>query len=223
MLLTKPIEALLNRYLLRLQSSCEVARFDGIILVDAQDDILFRSAVPAALQLIKELDSRRYRRVQRYIKWIVNCPLPYGGGQYHYPTRTCRLDFEKTEYEADPEYVAAATASTLVHEATHGFLRARSIGYSAQLRSRVERCCVRDRTGFSHVSPSPVRTLPRSFIGSLANHTSIAIGLPRAFRAFLIWFVVFAEYERSNQPMRFAEPKTPRICRGTAPEVFASI
>src|SRR3977135_1306426 len=99
MLLTKPIEALLNRYLLRLQGSSEVARFDGIILADTLDSALFRSAVPAALQLIKDLDSRRYRRLQRYIKWIVNCPLPYGGGQYNYSTRTCRLDFEKTANE----------------------------------------------------------------------------------------------------------------------------
>lgn len=167
MLLTKPIEALLNRYLLRLQRSCEVARFDGIILADAQDSTLFRSAVPAALQLIKDLDSRRYRRLQRHIKWIVNCPLPYGGGQYHYPTRTCRLDFEKTAYEADPEYITAATASTLVHEATHGVLRARAIGYSRQLRSRVERCCVREQNRFlarlSSSHPDIAQFLHREF------------------------------------------------------------
>src|SRR4030081_248139 len=114
MFFTKPAQALLNRYLLRLQRTSEVARFDGIILADTQDSTLFRSAVPAALQLIKDLDSRRYRRLQRYIKWIVNCPLPHGGGQYNYPTLTCRFDFEKTANEADPEYAAAATASTLV-------------------------------------------------------------------------------------------------------------
>jgi hypothetical protein len=167
MLLTKPIEALLNRYLLRLQRSSEVARFDGIILADTQDSMRFRSAVPAALQLIKDLDSRRYRRLQRYIKWIVNCPLPYGGGQYNYSTRTCRLDFEKTANEADPEYTAAATASTLVHEATHGVLRARAIGYSGQLRSRVERCCVREQNRFlgrlSSSRPDIAKFLHREF------------------------------------------------------------
>src|SRR6195256_5873 len=98
---TTPVQALLNRYLLRLQRTSEVARFDGIILADTQNSSLFRSAVPSALQLIKDLDTRRFHRLQRHIKWIVNCPLPYGGGQYHYPTRTCRLDFEKAAVESD--------------------------------------------------------------------------------------------------------------------------
>jgi hypothetical protein len=102
----------------------------------------------AALQLIKQLDSRRFRRLQRHITWIVNCPLPKGGGQYHYPTRTCRLDVEKGMPKPDADYAAAAIASTLIHEATHGVLRARGIGYSAQLRARVERCCVREQNRF---------------------------------------------------------------------------
>jgi hypothetical protein len=148
MFFATPIQSLLTRYLLRLQRENEVARFDGIILADTQDSALFRSAAPSALQLIKNLDMRRFRRLQRYIKWIVNCPLPYGGGQYHYPTRTCRLDIEKTTPEPDPEYAAAAVASTLIHEATHGVLRARAIGYSPQLRSRVEHCCVREQNRF---------------------------------------------------------------------------
>jgi len=146
--LIAPVLLLLNRYLLRLQRSNEVARFDGIIVSDTQDSSLFRKSVLSALQLIKDLDSRRFRRLQRYIAWIVNCPLPYGGGEYHYPTRTCRLDFEKSETEPDLEYAAAAVASTLIHEATHGVLRARGIGYSAELRSRVECCCVREQNRF---------------------------------------------------------------------------
>jgi hypothetical protein len=148
MVLTSPLQAFLGRYLLRLQRENEIARFDDIILSDTQNSALFRSAVPSALQLIKSLDSRRFRRLQRYVKWIVNCPLPYGGGQYHYPTRTCRLDFEKTTPEPDPAYAAAAVASTLIHEATHGILWSRGIGYSAQLRSRVEHCCVREQNRF---------------------------------------------------------------------------
>jgi hypothetical protein len=148
MVLTTPLQAVFGRYLLRLQRENEIARFDDIILSDTQDSALFRSAVPSALQLIKSLDSRRFRRLQRYVKWIVNCPLPNGGGQYHYPTRTCRLDIEKTANEPDPDYAAAAVASTLVHEATHGALRARAIGYTPQLRARVERCCVREQNRF---------------------------------------------------------------------------
>lgn len=148
MFLVKSALALLNRSLLRLQRSSEIARFEGIVLADTQDSPLFRKTVPSALQLIKDLDSRRFRRLQRHVLWIVNCPLPYGGGEYHYPTRTCRLDFEKPAIEPEPEYAAAAVASTLVPEATHGLLRARGIGYSKQLRSRVEQCCVKEQHRF---------------------------------------------------------------------------
>jgi hypothetical protein len=167
MVLATPLKTLLSRYLLRLQRENEVARFDDIILADTQDSALFRSAVPSALQLIKNLDSRRFRRLQRYVNWIVNCPLPYGGGQYHYPTRTCRLDIEKTTKEPDPDYAAAAVASTLIHEATHGALRARAIGYSGALRSRVERCCVREQNRFisrlSGTRPDIAKLLHRDF------------------------------------------------------------
>ena len=167
MVLLTPFQALLSRYLLRLQGENEVARFDDIILADTQDSALFRSAVPSALQLIKNLDSRRFRRLRRYVKWIVNCPLPYGGGQYHYLTRTCRLDIEKTTKEPDPDYAAAAVASTLIHEATHGALRARAIGYTAELRSRVERCCVREQNRFlarlSSTRPDIANSLYRDF------------------------------------------------------------
>ena len=54
-----PFQRLLNRGLLRLQRSSEIARFDGIILADTQDSTLFRKSVLAALHLIKQLDSRR--------------------------------------------------------------------------------------------------------------------------------------------------------------------
>jgi hypothetical protein len=181
MFLTAPVQALLNRYILRLQRTSEVARFDGIILADTQESSLFRSAVPSALQLIKDLDIRRFRRLQRYIKWIVNCPLPYGGGQYHYPTRTCRLDFEKTAIEPDLEYAAAAVASTLVHEATHGALRARAIGYSTELRSRVERCCVREQNRFiarlSTSRPNIAKLLHRDFSESRWHRSWTATSL----------------------------------------------
>ena len=185
MFLTTPIEALLHRYLLRLQRENEVARCDGIILSDTQESALFRSAVPSALQLIKQLDSRRFRRLQRYISWIVNCPLPYRGWQYHYPTRTCRLDIEKATPEPDPDYAAAAIASTLIHEATHGALRARGIGYSAQLRSRVEHCCVREQNRFlarlASSRPDIAKFYHREFVESCWHRSWTATRLQSLF------------------------------------------
>jgi hypothetical protein len=181
MVLTAPLQALLSRYLLRLQRENEVARFEDIILADTQDSALFRSAVPSALQLIKNLDSRRFRRVQRYVRWVVNCPLPYGGGQYHYRTRTCRLDIEKATPEPDPAYAAAAIASTLIHEATHGVIDARGIRYTGRLRSRVERCCVREQNRFiarlSSSRPDIVKFLHCEFTESRWHRSWNATGL----------------------------------------------
>jgi hypothetical protein len=185
MFFTAFFRALVNRYLLRLQLTSEVARFDGIILADTLESPLFRSAVPSALKLIKDLDRRRFRRLQRYIAWIVNCPLLYGGGQYHYPTRTCRLDIEKATPEPDSDYAAAAVASILIHEATHGVLRARGIGYSAQLRSRVEHCCVREQNRFlarlAISRPDIAKFYHREFVESRWHRSWTATGLQRLF------------------------------------------
>ncbi len=148
MLLLRPLGKLLKRVLLSLQKENEVARFEGIILSDPSNDALFRETVLAALHLIKELDSRRFRRIQKYVNWIVNVLLPYGGGEYSYSMRTCRLDFEKSVWEPYGDYATALCARVLIHEATHGVVNAMGIPYSKQLRSRIERLCVREEQRF---------------------------------------------------------------------------
>jgi len=182
-----PFQNLLNRGLLRLQRAAEIGHFDGIILADTQDSSLFSKSVLAALQLIKQLDARRFQRIQRHVHWIVNIPLPRGGGQYHYPTRTCRLDIEDEIPEPDPDYAAAATASLLIHEATHGVLDARGIGYSIQLRSRVERCCVREQNRFlarlSGSRPDIAKSLHREFTES---HWHSSWNTPRLQSLFMV-------------------------------------
>lgn len=161
---------MLNNSLLSLQRKSEVARFDSIILSDTQANGQFRTTVLSALQLIKDLDGRRFHRVQRYIAWIVNCPLPFGGAQYHYKTRTCRLDFEHLAPEPDPQFASAIVARALVHEATHGLLHARGVPYSAQLRSRVERCCWTEENRFlmqlAIKQPAIAQSVRREFIES---------------------------------------------------------
>lgn len=148
MFVIKPLEKVLRRGLLSLQAKNEVARFEGIIISDPQEKVLFRETVLAALHLIKDLDPRRFRRLQKYIKWIVNVMLPYGGAEYAYSMRTCKIDFEKTIWEPWGKEGTILCATTLVHEATHGAIRARGIPYSPQLRSKIERLCVREEQRF---------------------------------------------------------------------------
>jgi hypothetical protein len=148
MLLLRPLEKVLKRVLLSLQAKNEVARFEGIILSDSDSNVSFRETVLGALQLIKDLDPRRFQRIQKYVKWIVNVPLAYGGGEYSYSMRTCRLDFERSVWEPHANYASALCARMLVHEATHGVINARRIPYSSQLRSQIERLCVREEQRF---------------------------------------------------------------------------
>ena len=124
-------------------STSEVARFDGIILADIRSPRIqtshFRDVILAALRLLKATDSHRYARVRRRLAWVVAGTLACrGGAEYHHSTRTCFIDFLEPSAEYDLEYLIGTYASTLVHEATHGEIRARGLHYTRQLRSRIE-------------------------------------------------------------------------------------
>lgn len=166
-LFLRPLEKLLKRSLLSLQAENEVARFEGIVISDGDDNPSFRETVLAALQLIKELDPRRFRRIQRYIKWVVNVPLAHGGGEYAYSMHTCRIDFEQSVWQPWGDQAFVLCADVLIHEATHGVLNARNIPYSSQLRSRIERLCVREGQRFlsrvSEARPEVAKALCHEF------------------------------------------------------------
>jgi hypothetical protein len=135
----------------------EVARVDGIILVDlSENSTRFRDCALAALERVKACDPLRYRRIQRRLSWVVNCTLPEPGmAEYHHDTRSCEIDFDERRYETDPEASVALLGSTLVHEATHGTVRAHGILYTPELRSRIERICVAEENRFlDHVAQS---------------------------------------------------------------------
>lgn len=132
-----------------MQRISEFGAVEGIRLADSEQSEAFRTIVPAALRLLKEVDSRRFRRLQRHVGWIANCALPGGGGAYHHPTRTCRLDFVTSRISPDFEYVAGAVASTLVHEATHALIEARGIEYAGEKRRRIEKTCVKEQNRFA--------------------------------------------------------------------------
>jgi hypothetical protein len=137
------IRRLLRNLLLSLYRSREVARVDGMILINLRENTSqFREVLLAALQLLKETDPRRYRRVQKHIVWIVNETLAIrGSAQYRRRLRVCSVDLLEPSATYDLEYLVGYYASTLVHEATHGAIDARGIRYTPELRSRIERLC----------------------------------------------------------------------------------
>ena len=147
------IQRLATGVILRLQSSSEVARFDGIILADLRSHRSkarhFRDTLLAALRLLKATDPRRYTRVQKHLSWVVNMTLSrHGAAEYRHMTRTCASDILEVSHENDLEFLAGYYASTLVHEATHGMIRCRGILYNKKLRRRIERLCVREEQRF---------------------------------------------------------------------------
>jgi hypothetical protein len=127
----------------------QIADFDGISIVDWSQTPRFSEILKAALQLIKNTDSRRYRRVQQHIRFVVSCIRPFGGGAYYRDTRTCEFDFITPRSESDVQFYTAWYACALVHEATHGRLHSLGIEYTPENRVRVEKLCVEEEQRFA--------------------------------------------------------------------------
>jgi hypothetical protein len=104
--------------------------------------------VTDALQLIKTYDPLRYKRVLQELERICVRLQPSSIACYLAHRKSCDID---------PRYVLSYTpqqlASVIVHEATHGVLRRRHIGYEEALRERVERACVRQELAFARKLP----------------------------------------------------------------------
>ena len=162
----KLIKGLARKGELWIQRKHEIAQFDGIALVDPDDYTpYFSRIITAALQLIKDADSRRFHRVKLHIRSIVNWTRPFGGGAYLSETKTCEFEFRSPRFEHDVQFYTAWYACALVHEATHGRLRSRGIGYTPDNRARIEELCVMEEQRFArrlNVSPEVLAWLQRS-------------------------------------------------------------
>jgi len=132
----------LERWLLK--GKLEGEFYEGIKIVDAslRRDIDKRFCVNtvAALRLIESLDPRRFRRVQREIKYVLNCE-DWRWAYYTRALRCCNIDYGSIDDTGNEEWYLRYYASTLVHEATHGAIYSRCIDYTRKLRPRIERLC----------------------------------------------------------------------------------
>src|SRR5271156_1694721 len=136
---------------LAIKVSC-VARVDGIIICDltprdlAKSD--FRQPTLDALDLIRKYDPRRYRRVVRYIKYVVNRPL-ISTGNFERTRRMCNVDYNKQFAKSSP-WNLYRFACLLIHEATHGQLLAKGLAYNDKTWERTERLCHLEEYRFIH-------------------------------------------------------------------------
>ncbi len=115
---------------------------------DETDDPAFLARTKEALDLIRNADSRRFRRVQKEIGYILNGELT-SSAQYSRLFKICRVDFGLFKFAEYPDYSIRAYACTLVHEATHGAIYSRGIPYTETNRSRIERLCEEERCRFA--------------------------------------------------------------------------
>jgi hypothetical protein len=93
----------------------------------------------SSLELLKSYAPARHSRVLRSLRGIL--VMGSGGVRADYDPleRTCRL---AEGFVLDPRTTSVGIAGTLVHEATHGWLFDRGIGYDEPIRHRVEQICM---------------------------------------------------------------------------------
>lgn len=120
-----------------------VAEAHGVRLVSFGESLQFIVTITRALDLIRDHDERRFKRVQMQVNWIFDQPHWGGGGcaSYFPGIKACRIDFEELPCLGDALSQAACYAGLIVHEATHGVLRARQIRTTEGNQERVERLC----------------------------------------------------------------------------------
>lgn len=120
-----------------------VGQVDGIVICDLTARDLAKSTflqpTVEALELIRKFDPRRYRRVVRNLKYIVNRPM-INSASFESARRMCNIDYNKAFTEATP-WKPYRFACLLIHESTHGRLMATGLPYNDKTWERTERLC----------------------------------------------------------------------------------
>ena len=141
---------------------------EGIKIVDISQrreiDRRFHTDTVAALHLVRSVDPRRFRRLQREIRYIVNNEaIPFAS--YDPVLKACNVDYGRHEATDNAEWYMWWYAATLVHEATDGAIFSRYIEYTAKLRSRIERLCHTEERRFATRSDTPERRWSDALVG----------------------------------------------------------
>jgi hypothetical protein len=107
---------------------------------DKSDDRKFLECTKKALDCIKKVDSAVFNRVKRELKYIVNRELA-SSGVYSKLTKSCKIDFGRYKFDLDYDWCFYSYISTIIHEATHGYIASKGIGYNKENRGRIEEIC----------------------------------------------------------------------------------
>jgi hypothetical protein len=185
----------------RLFESATLETMDGIKIVGDSLTRISREAnqrfhldTIAALRLIKSVDSRRFRRLQREVSYIVNSPL-FAFASYSRATKSCYIDYPtmNPDTESNPEWYSWWYASVLVHEATHGAIFSRLINYTPDTRVRIERLCHTEQRRFATRSDTPDRLWSEPMVGMFDEKRWHGTWHSTFWRRFAIGFKVVRE------------------------------
>jgi hypothetical protein len=110
--------------------------------------------VGRALEMLQTNDPRRFRRLLRDIRMIV--VHPYMPTCYEAKIGAVILNAAFVDRQ---EYGDLTLA--IIHEGTHARISAQGIGYVAERRARIERCCVSQEIAFASKVPDLHRFVPR--------------------------------------------------------------
>lgn len=126
--------------------------FEGIKICDMAGfgkppDLLVRDRIVAALTLVKKYDTRRFRRLQRRLDYVVN-ELCVGTAVYGRHYKDCIVDLTRFPFEKNEDWYRLVLACTIIHEATHGEIEAWGIRYDQEHYLRVERLCYTEEIRF---------------------------------------------------------------------------
>ena len=160
------IRHILSRIFDRLIAASIVAEHHGIRLCDVNnnpnDDAPFTLRTKQALDLIMEVDKRRFIRLQRTIRYIVNKEL-FSGGAY-LPCGACAIDFGRYRFDRNESLALFQMAGLIVHESTHGLLESMNIPRLRRRWVQVERICRSEENRFlKRLEPRFGGTLQRPF------------------------------------------------------------
>lgn len=133
---------------------CEHTAFDGFdigICVGSQSqNALVRRKVIDALALIRKVDPRRYRYMQRDVKRILLLGNPFYRGQWVDALGLCHLTYD---YILAPDTTPEMVAAILIHEAMHARLYRWGIDYEEPKRARIEQICLKAEIAFARRLP----------------------------------------------------------------------
>lgn len=111
-----------NRIILKLLNNAKQGKYGSIqIACFYSDNQRFYTLVVEALNFIKAIDPKRYRRLTHEIDWIVNTRrLEISSADYIRGLKMCSINFELHEIYSIDEIIYFSM--TLIHETTHGYL-----------------------------------------------------------------------------------------------------